>query len=238
MENIKKPKLVEDLGMRQVTELSIQKKRFGIYECPYCGQEFEAQTPAINSGNTKSCGCLRPKENSKGRPSNQDDISESKIKLYNVYNFMKARCYNESVTQFKDYGGRGIKVCDRWLNNFNSFYVWAITSGYSEGLTLDRVDVNKDYEPDNCRFTSRSTQSQNTREIRISNTSGYRGVSWNKVTNKWISQIWVSNTHQYLGQYSTALDAGKAYERYVRLNNLEHNFTPALTEEEIMQENI
>ena len=148
---------------------------------------------------------------------------------------MVNRCYNEKKPNYKDYGERGIKVCDRWLDINN--FIEDMYPDYKEGLTLDRIDVNGIYEPDNCRWATLNIQMQNTREIYRTNTSGYRGVSWSKRDNKWVGQIKVENKLIYLGSFKTSIEAGKAYERYVRLNNLEHNFTPALTEEEIEELN-
>ena len=75
---------------------------------------------------------------------------------------MKSRCYNPNVPNFKYYGGRGITVCDEWKESFQSFYEWAIESGYADKLTLDRKDGNGNYEPSNCRWADRYTQLNNT----------------------------------------------------------------------------
>ena len=144
---------------------------------------------------------------------------------------MRARCYNTNRDYYLDYGGRGIKVCDRWLDIRN--FIEDMYPSYQEGLTLDRVDVDGNYEPDNCRWATKSTQAQNTRDIMKTNTSGYRGVSWDKRGKRWRVRIRVENKHIHLGYHQTALEGAKAYETYVRLNNLEHNFTPVLSEEEI-----
>jgi hypothetical protein len=108
---------------------------------------------------------------------------------------------------------------------------------YQEGLTLDRIDVNGNYEPNNCRWATLNTQQYNTRDLQKNNTSGFRGVTWQKKDKIWIARIRVKYTRIHIGCFKTALEAGKAYERYVRINNLEHNFTPALTEEEIEELN-
>ena len=80
---------------------------------------------------------------------------------------MLQRCYRKSHTSYKHYGGRGIAVCDAWREDPDSFYLWTISSGYTEGLTLDRINVNGDYEPSNCRWIPFSEQSNNKRTNRL-----------------------------------------------------------------------
>ena len=221
------PFLLEDLGMRYPTEKSKRKYRYGLYLCQYCGKEFEAQIHDVKSGRTKSCGCQSNKfKNPHGLRSHR---------LYSIWKMMKARCYNPKNKSYLDYGGRGIQICDRWLDINN--FIEDMYPSYQEGLSIDRIEVNGNYEPDNCRWTTQTIQMRNTRDIMKTNTSGYRGVSWYKKSNKWVSKIHVNTKHIHLGYYTTALEAAKAYERYIRLNKLEHNFTPVLTEDEIEEIN-
>ena len=217
------PILLEDLGMRFPKENSKRKYRYGLYQCQYCGKEFEAQIQSIKNGHTKSCGCQSTKY------TNPHGLAQHK--LYNTWNMMKSRCYTPKNKAYKHYGGRGIKVCDRWLDINN--FIEDMYPTWKEGLSLDRIDVDGNYEPDNCRWTTNEVQNRNTRDICKNNTSGYRGVSWQKKDKIWIASIRVNSKYIYLGSYKTALEAAKSYERYVRINNLEHNFTPALTEEEL-----
>lgn len=93
-------------------------------------------------------------------------------KLYGVYKTMINRCYRKNATSYEIYGGRGIKVCDEWLDSFDTFCTWALHNGYKQGLTLDRVDVNGNYQPQNCRFVDRKTQGRNRRGNRIATING------------------------------------------------------------------
>ena len=225
------PILIKDLGRRYPTEKSKEKKRFGLYQCQYCGKEFEASVTNVTSRTTNSCGCFKKKQIIASNSSHGCAYHP----LYHTWKGMKARCTNPKANYYKDYGGRGIQVCERWLDVRN--FIEDMYPSYQEDLTLDRIDVSGNYELDNCRWTDANTQMRNTRDINSVNTSGYRGVSFSKRDNMYQSKIYYAGIHKYLGSFQTALEAGKAYETYVRLNNLEHNFTPALTEEEIEELN-
>ena len=211
-----KPILLEDLGMLYPTENSKRKKHYGIYKCGFCGTEFRASTQHILRGETKSCGCYLKRRVS----DTQKTHGLIGTRLYNIWANIKNRTLNLKNRQFPDYGGRGITICDEWKNDFMSFHDWAMSNGYSDELSIDRIDNDGNYEPNNCRWVTRNIQARNQR-IPKNNTSGYRGVSYDKKANKYKAQIRVNNKSIYLGSFPTAVEAGTEYNNYIIENNLE-----------------
>lgn len=95
----------------------------------------------------------------------------------------KLRCYDKTCVKYKSYGARGIKMCDEWLNNYHAFYDWAINNGYQDGLTIDRIDVNGNYEPSNCRLVTELEQHYNKQDIKsiTFNNNTYPLNTWNRI---------------------------------------------------------
>jgi hypothetical protein len=133
---------------------------------------------------------------------------------------MMQRCYRKTHKAYKNYGGRGISVCDKWHNISN--FIEDMDSSFKEGLTLDREKNDENYDQTNCRWTTTLIQNRNKRIIQSNNKSGYKGVSFNKKQKKFISQITVDSKVIYLGVFSDAKNAAEAYDSYIVKNNLEH----------------
>lgn len=130
-----------------------------------CGDYCVVEGNKILSGHTKSCGCLQKEESSKVLINivNNHYHGLYGTDLYNKWSSMKRRCYNPTQNGYKNYGGRGIIMCDEWKNDVVSFYNWAMANGYQKGLEIDRIDVNGNYEPSNCRFVSHKENCNNKR---------------------------------------------------------------------------
>lgn len=119
-----------------------------------CGNVSEVLGLSLQAGRTKSCGCGRIKHN------------EYKSRLHGVWNGMKTRCLNPRMHSYKEYGGRGISVCSEWMD-YIPFRDWAKANGYNPGLQIDRIDVNGNYEPSNCRFITPLENQQNRRNVKL-----------------------------------------------------------------------
>lgn len=141
-------KVVKDLGMNNQSP----KKRIALFECE-CGNTFIGKINAVKVGHKKSCGCKRGKHNLSHNLSSH--------KLYRKWAGMITRCTNNKDTHYHRYGGRGINVCSEWRNDFKDFYDWAMANGYKQGLTIDRINNDGNYEPSNCQWI---TMAENTRK--------------------------------------------------------------------------
>lgn len=147
-----------------------------------CGEEVVVAAGNLCSGHTKSCGCLvaqRTREASMTHGLSNSDI-------YNTWKGMLSRCNNPNNPRYMDYGGRGIGVCGAW-EGVHEFKLWAESHGYKKGLQIDREDNEKDYEPGNCHFISNLLNSHNTRLLRKSNSSGFRGAG--RDGKGWVARV-------------------------------------------------
>lgn len=194
---------VKDLtGQRfgQLTVIGIDsarqaKQTYWLCECD-CGTIKSVRADGLKSGSVKSCGCLKRKQDRINLTKNHKH-KMSGTRIYSIWQGMKGRCLNKNNPRWARYGGRGITVCDEWATDFQSFYQWAMNNGYSDGLTLDRIDNNGNYCPENCRWATQQEQARNRRtniDITIGNSTRTL-TEWCEIFN---------------------LDYGKMYARYQR----------------------
>lgn len=141
--------------IREVEPAGSSHKRVRRFLCRCdCGNEIICRLPNLKSGTTKSCGCYR-----KFVSSNRRDCHHlQNTRIYRIWCGMKRRCYNKHNEHFDRYGGRGIIVCDEWKTDFMNFYDWAMSNGYDDKLSIDRINNEGNYEPSNCRLANQKQQ--------------------------------------------------------------------------------
>lgn len=163
-------KLIDITGQKygMLTPVKYLGKSQWLCKCE-CGNLSVHSSVHLKHGDVKSCGCMTEVWREKSRGFHQ----ESKTRLYNIWSSMKQRCYNPKNQGYKWYGARGIKVCDEWMD-YLGFRDWALSSGYSDDLTLDRLDSDKEYCPGNCRWATYAEQENNKRNNKYIEFDGKR----------------------------------------------------------------
>lgn len=191
--------IIENLGTR--------KKDGHVYykvKCD-CGNEQILRSSIIRNGIQICCPICSKKK------SNTYKHGMSNTRIFNIWQDMFQRCYNSNCKAYKNYGARGIIICDEWKNNFISFYNWSIKNGYDDTLTIDRIDVNGNYEPLNCRWADKYMQANNTRTNRHIKYNGeiHTMAEWSKILN-----IESYNLENRLNKYGWSIE--KAFSTPVR----------------------
>ncbi len=171
-----------------------------------CGKHNSPTTNALLSGSSTSCGCYHYETFAESRRTH----GKSGTRMAKIFDSMRYRCYNPKHNQYKDYGGRGIYICDEWLNDRSSFYNWCESSGYADKLTIDRIDNEGPYSPENCRWATRKEQGRNSRHNHI--------ITFNNksmVLEEWAEKLGINS-----GVIGCRIKAGKTTEQALSPYNL------------------
>jgi hypothetical protein len=174
-----------------------------------CGTEKNVRKRDLVSGTTKSCGCLSAELSGQRKTNLKHGMSNTSV--YNIWATMKARCTNPNSESYSDYGGRGITVCDKWLESFENFYADMGDKPF-EDASIERLDFNKGYSPENCVWADKTTQMFNRRKFK-NTTSEYIGVHYDSGKNKpWRATLKKHGEVVYLASFYTEIEAAEAYD--------------------------
>lgn len=177
-----------------------------------CGNTKTIRRDSLKNGRTSSCGCY-----AKERHPKKHGLSRSRI--YGIWLNMKNRCLKPNAKHYEYYGGRGITVTDEWLgeNGFDCFYKWAMENGYSDGLTIDRIDTNFGYAPDNCRWATMAQQVDNRSNTRYMTLNGETKSikEWSKTTGLSRRVLYYRTTHGWNDEKALTTPIMKQFRRAI-----------------------
>ena len=206
----------------QVVSLAwINKENRAVWHCRCdCGNEVNVIGKSLRNGNTHSCGCLNVENSTKRIVALNTKHGKTHTRLFRVWTHMIGRCENPNTKSYHDYGGRGITVCNEWRNDFESFYQWAMSQGYDPNakrgeFTVDRIDCNRGYSPDNCRLANYTEQANNRRNTRYITVDGVKRTQaeWARYYGRHISIF------QHMSN-EEVIERIRAYEAYKREHNV------------------
>lgn len=200
----------ETHGIYTLVDVLDEKDKYGhwIYKgiCNVCGHEKYSHYGSFSGPKSKAIVCTHIKANGK----HVEPTKWENKRIGNIFRGMKARCYNKNDKNYKHYGEKGIYICDEWMNNPKSFEKWSMENGYSDNLTIDRIDGNKNYCPENCRWVTLAENTINKPNTNMINVNGeiYTGRGWSRKLglgenqiNKYIKKNGVENVAEFIRRY-------------------------------------
>lgn len=171
-----------------------------------CGNYTKVRGKNLKNGAVKSCGCLKQISHTKTH-------GKSKTRIYNTWASMKSRCLNPNDNSYFRYGGRGICVCEEWINSFESFYDWSMENGYTDSMTIERKDNDGNYCPENCRWATQKEQCRNRRTNAVFEYMGEKHIltEWCEILN--LEYKFVHNRIRHGWSFERAISTPKTYSR-------------------------
>jgi len=226
---IMKPKLIEKLP----TEIRISKSgnkyysTDGIFMCPVCNLEYRASMQSVKNNKSTKCRICANRKSSTIH-------GKHNSKIYKVFYGIKNRCYSKNNTNYKDYGGRGVTICDEWMNNPLSFVEWALNNGYKDGLEIDK-DIKSEelginpplYSPETCIFVT-SKENGHHKRVRNDNQLGLTGVYYDKARGKFASTVHNNGKTLFRKRFNTIEEASKYRDDYIIKHDLPHTLNGVL----------
>lgn len=172
-----------------------------------CGNEINAIAYNLKNGHTQSCGCIVSDNNK----ANHSTHGQSNTRLYKIWRHIKSRCLNKKVHHYKYYGGRCITMCPEWIDSFETFMTWALSNGYNNKLSIDRIDVDGNYNPSNCRWTNAKIQANNRTNNHIIEYKGQR-----KTLSNWADILGINSVtlSKRINDYGWSIE--RAFETHIR----------------------
>ena len=189
-----------------------------------CGAKTVTSRNELRSGDSQSCGCYH-KEQARIAKLTHGDTG---TRLHSIWTGIKDRCTNPNNKDYEHYMGKGVSMCPEWFNSYETFKKWALTNGYKDTLSIDRIGGNTVYSPNSCRWATGITQNRNRSKILHikgkKTSSTYIGISWHKSSKRWMAQISVNKKRIHLGYFNNEKSAAKIRDEYIRKNKL-NDFT-------------
>lgn len=202
----------ETYGIYTLIEFLNEKDKYGHYlykgKCKVCGYETVRPFSHFSAPSAITNNCKHLDRN--GNYYNFNKYNWSNERIGSIFNGIKDRCYNKNNKSYKWYGGKGVKVCKEWIDNPKSFEIWALSNGYEDNLTIDRINENKDYCPENCRWVSNINNAKYKSTTSLIEVDGetHTGKDWAKILgfgvnliNNYIRKYGLENTIEFIKRY-------------------------------------
>lgn len=196
-----------------MSEKSGVRRSIGVFRCPECEVEFESR---MERAKVMTGLCVKCANKAAARKRSTHGFNNANSRLHVTWANMKRRCLKPRGSEIEKYAG--VELCEEWMQ-FEPFMRWSLENGYTDKLTLDRIDSGRGYEPGNCRYADYNVQAAN-RKLTDKNTSGHVGVSWDR--GRWCANVQWKKKQIRLGRFKKIEDAINARNDYLDANNLPH----------------